>query len=693
MAVSPYLERELSWLEFNQRVLSLAQDARLPVLERLKFLAIAGSNLSEFFAVRVAGLEGEVEDDHKRRSGLTTTRLRRRLRDSVRHMDDRMQRILAEELVPDLDAHGIILDLQGGRRLPGHLSAEASLLFHHEVLQMLTPTPFNRDWSFPGIPNHTIGTIAKLRRGDDERVAFVRSPRFPGRRLLAIDGANAFVPIDLLINTHVADVFPGWEVVASALVRVIRDADIDYDEISRADQVQDLEEELRGRPHGPVVRVEVLGSEVPDALWGDLKSVLGIKHHNVYPVRHMVGVDALMQLVGLPGFDHLRQPAWTPPPFAPFTSGEDADAPIDSTQVFDAITEQDRLVHHPYDDYDTSVALLEQAAVRDPDVLAIKHTLYRTSNASAVVPALIGAQNRERRAVCVVEIKARFDELANIHWGRELERAGVQVSYGNPALKTHAKAVLVVRREGNEVRRYAHLGTGNYHAGNARIYEDFGLFTADPDITADVADLFHWLSDGVPRPQFRRLLVAPHEMRRGVLERIERAAEAARRGEPARLMFKMNSLVDRACIDALYAASQAGVDVYLVVRGICCLRPGVPGLSKRIRVVSIVGSVLEHSRAYVFEGGDWQEAWIGSADLMPRNLDRRIETLAPVDDPDLRARIVGYLERCLRERAAAWELLHDGTWARLRGHGVGPDIHAELFDRADAAARATGADL
>jgi polyphosphate kinase len=463
------------------------------------------------------------------------------------------------------------------------------------------------------------------------------------------------------------------DIVDHGMFRVTRDADFEV-----SDEADDLlaavERELRRRRFGEVVRVE-LAAGMPDELRARLMEALDVEERQVYAVEGLLDLQDLMQIVGLPGFSDLRYPPWTPVT-QPRLQGEEGE----SADVFTAIRQRDILVHHPYDSFSTSVERFVEQAVNDPDVLAIKMTVYRTSDDTPLMPALIRAAERGKQAVCLVELKARFDERANIGWARALEEAGVHVVYGHPALKTHAKCLLVVRREGNGVRHYVHVGTGNYHPTTARLYTDFGLFTCDEQLGEDVADMFNFLT-GFARPRrFRRVLLAPNFLREGIIAEIQRTVAAHQEGRPARIAMKMNSLVDRRCIRALYRASQAGVPVDLNVRGICCLVPGIEGVSDNIRVVSVVGRLLEHSRIYAFQRGDEQQVYIGSADLMPRNLDTRVELLAPVDDPVLRDDLRDTLERSLADTTNAWELQPNSTWRRRDRTGPEPrSVQRELM--------------
>ena len=486
-------------------------------------------------------------------------------------------------------------------------------------------------------------------------------------------GATRLVPLEQVIAANLDRLFPGMDIVDHGMFRVTRDADFEV-----SDEADDLlaavERELRARRFGEVVRVEHEADMNPE-LRSRIVEALEVEERQVYALDGLLDLGDLMEIASLPGFGELRYPPWTPVT-QPRLQGEDGE----KADLLAAVRQGDVLVHHPYDSFATSVERFVEQSVADPDVLAIKMTVYRTSDDTPLIPALIRAVERGKQAVCLVELKARFDERANIVWARALEEAGVHVVYGHPSLKTHAKCLLVVRREGDGVRNYVHVGTGNYHPNTARLYTDFGLFTCDERIGADVADMFNFLT-GFARPRrFRSVLVAPNFLREGILEEIKRTVVAHEDGQPARIALKMNSLVDRRCIRALYRASQAGVPVELNIRGICCLVPGVEGVSENISVVSVVGRFLEHSRIYAFERGDEQCVYIGSADLMPRNLDTRVELVAPVDDPVLRDDLLDTLDRSLADDTNAWELQPDSTWRRREQHGPEPrSVQRELM--------------
>ena len=509
-----------------------------------------------------------------------------------------------------------------------------------------------------------------------EIIARVKVPKeLLGRFLPLNDEGTSFVPLEEVIAANLDSLFPGTEVVDHGYFRVTRDADFTISD-EADDLLQAVQDEIRRRRFGEVVRLEIAAG-MNTKLRQQLIDALRLEDREVYDVDGLVDLGDLGRIADIPGHSELRYEPWTPVTQARL-HGED-DEPVN---MFSAIRQGDILVHHPYDSFATSVERFVEQAVADPDVLAIKQTVYRTSDDSPLVPSLIRASERGKQAVCMVELKARFDEEANIHWAKSLEEAGVHVVYGIPGLKTHVKAILVARREGNRVREYVHIGTGNYNPKTARLYTDVGLFTADEEIGADVAEMFNFLT-GYGRPaEYRKVLVSPTTMRSRIVGEIESTVAAHREGLTARIALKMNSLVDAGCIRALYEASQAGVRVDLNVRGICCLRPGVPGVSENIRVVSVVGRFLEHSRVYAFQRGDETRVMMGSADLMPRNLDSRVELVAPVEDPELVAELSDVLERSFADDTNAWELDADGVWTRRVPDPEQPrSVQSELRER------------
>ena len=684
-----YFNRELSWLQFNARVLELAEDPDMPLLERLKFCAILSNNLDEFFMVRVAGLHDQIDAgiDTPLQDGRTPSETIAVIRSVVRDHVTRQGRCLENDLRPALAEHGI--RIVGMDEIADAERQQLHARFRRQIFPVLTPAAVGLGRPFPYISNLSLSLAVRLRDPETDHRTFARVkvpkemlPRF----VPAADGATTFVPLEDVIAHHLDALFPGMEILDYDVFRVTRDADFTVaDEAD--DLLQAVEDELRRRRFGEVVRVEVGAGMNPD-LRGELKDALAVEPREVFDVDGLLDLNDLWQIADLPGISDLRYAPWSPitQPRLQDDEGRHAD-------IMAAMRRSDILVHHPYDSFPTSVERFVEQAVSDPDVLAIKQTVYRTSDDSPLVPALVRATERGKQAVCLVELKARFDERANIQWARALEEAGVHVVYGHPALKTHAKCVLVVRREGDGVRHYLHVGTGNYHATTARLYTDFGLFTCDEDICADVADMFNFLT-GYARPRsYRKVLMAPDHMREGILAQIERAIESHSDDSPARIAMKLNSLVDRECIKAIYRASQAGVRVDLNVRGICCLRPGVPGVSENVRVVAIVGRFLEHSRIFAFFcGADDPTVYIGSADLMPRNLDTRVELLTPVEDPAVRDEVIDTLDRCFADDASAWELGQDGGWARREVQGEEPrSVQRELMERHAARAAEPGA--
>jgi polyphosphate kinase len=670
-----YTNRELSWLDFNDRVLQLAEDERLPLIERVKFLAIYTTNLDEFFMVRVAGLHDQIDAriDARGPDGLSPMATLQGIHQLVAEQDHRHARQFSQVIQPALAKNGIrIVRYEEA----GGLSDVIERLFRTQIFPTLTPLAIGPGRPFPYISNLSLSLLVRLRDPelDHEVFARVKVPKEVLPRFVEID-KNTFVPLEDVIAHHLDDLFPGMQIVSYDLFRVARDADFDVSD-EADDLLQAVENELRRRRFGEVVRLEV-GATMDPVLRNRLIEWLAVDELQVYDVDGLLDLSDLWQIAGVEGHADLREPAWTPlthPAFLPGTHSTDG-----QPDVLDAMREDDVLVHFPYHSFSTSVERFVKQAVDDPNVLAIKMTVYRTSDDSALVPSLIQAAEKGKQAVCLVELKARFDERLNIRWSRALEEVGAHVVYGIPGLKTHAKAILVVRRERDGVRHYVMIGTGNFHAKNARLYEDFGLFTTDQELGQEVANLFNTLTGyGHPRRE-RKVLVAPDWMREPLLEQIEQTIAAHEEGEPCRIVMKMNSLVDRSCIEALYRASRAGVPIDLNVRGICCLKPGVPGVSDTIKVVSVVGRFLEHSRIYAFHRGDEHRYYIGSADLMPRNLDSRVELLGPIENPSMQAELDDTLERCLADDTYGWVLASDGSWQRRQGRTR--SVHAELMER------------
>jgi polyphosphate kinase len=668
-----YINRELSWLDFNDRVLQLAEDETLPLFERLKFLAIFVTNLDEFFMIRVAGVHDQLEAhiDARGPDGMSPAQMLEGLAAKVSEQDTRHARTFSEVVRPELASHGIRIV---SSEESGASTDVLERHFREQIFPALTPLGIGAGRPFPYISNLSLSLVVRLHDPDiDQEVyARVKVPKEVLPRFVEIS-KNTFIPLEDVIARHLDVLFPGMDIVSYDFFRVTRDADFEVSD-EADDLLQAVEDELRRRRFGEVVRLEV-GAHMDPVLRARLIEWLGVEELQVYDVDDLLDLSDLWQIVGIDGFPELRQTPWTPlvhPAFAP----DDRDEPAN---IFAAMRTGDILVHFPYHSFSASVERFVKQAVDDPNVLAIKMTVYRTSDDSALVPSLIQAAEKGKQAVCLVELKARFDERQNIRWSRALEEVGAHVVHGIPGLKTHAKAILVVRRERGQVRNYVMTGTGNFNTKTARLYEDFGLFTADTDIGADVANLFNALTGyGHPRRQ-SKVLVAPDFMREPLIEQIERTIAAHEAGEEARIVMKMNALVDRRCIQALYRASQAGVPIDLNVRGICCLKPGVPGVSETINVVSVVGRFLEHSRIYSFHRGDEHCYYIGSADLMPRNLDKRVEMLVPVESEEHKAELDDALERCLADDTFGWTLDADGVWTRREGRTR--SVHVELMER------------
>ncbi|HET7122408.1 MAG TPA: polyphosphate kinase 1 [Solirubrobacterales bacterium] len=672
-----YFNRELSWLDFNQRVLELAEDPEVPLLERLRFCGIYANNLDEFFMVRVAGLFDQLDAgiDARGPDGLTPTEQIDAIQHRVLELDDRLCHVFGGVLRPALEEEGVrIISLDSATK---EERDEIDSRFNQQVFPALTPLVIGLGRPFPYISNLSLslGVLLRDPESGSEIIARVKVPKeLLGRFQPVGSDGRTFVPLEEVIAANLDALFPGIDVIDHGYFRVTRDADFNISD-EADDLLQAVQDELRRRRFGEVVRLEVESGMNPK-LRAQLVGALRLEDREVYDIDGLLDLADINEIADVPGLAELRYPPWTPVTQPRLQGDED-----EAVDIFAEIRQRDLLVHHPYDSFASSVERFIEQAVNDPDVLAIKHTVYRTSDDSPLVPSLIRASERGKQAVCMVELKARFDEEANIHWAKSLEEAGVHVVYGIPGLKTHVKAILVARREGEKVREYVHIGTGNYHPKTARLYTDFGLFTADPDVGADVAEMFNFLT-GYGRPAvYRKVLVSPTTMRDRIVEEIEETVAAHEDGQEARIALKMNSLVDAGCIKALYEASRAGVKVDLNVRGICCLRPGVEEISENIRVCSIVGRFLEHSRIYAFKRGEETKVLMGSADLMPRNLDSRVELVAPVEDPDLKAELLDVLERCFADNSNSWELDADGAWTRRRPDGERRNVQEELRGR------------
>ena len=652
------LNRELSWLDYNARVLARAADPALPLLERSRNCAYFSSNLDEFFMVRVAGLISQEEAGLLVRSpdGRTAAETLAEVREQTLDLTARQAKIWKRELRPALADAGVIVgDVEDCNRKE---LEELERRFDQEVFPILTPLAVGPGQPFPYISplSLSLGIFVRDPENGEERLARVKVPELLPR-FLSVGDRGLFILLERIIRHFLPRLFSEMEILECCAFRVTRDADFEVSD-EADDLLEAVEDELRRRRFGDVVRVEVSGS-VSSRMLERLERGLGVSSDQIYLIQGLLDLAELQQLVELDRPD-LKDERWYPVPHPRFASAADVD------ELFGEIRRSDILVHHPFDSFASSFEAFVVAAARDPAVLAVKTALYRTSEDSPVVPALVEAAERGKQSVSLIELKARFDESRNIGWSRSLEQAGVHVVYGFPNLKIHAKMTLVVRREGDQLRRYVHLGTGNYNILTARTYEDYGLFTADPEIAADVADLFNQLT-GFGRPHaFRKLLVAPFGLREGLVDRIREVRQAAERGEEARIRIKVNNLNDEELTEELYRASQAGARIDIVARSICTLRPGVPGLSEGIRVRSILGRFLEHSRVFIFDAGENRTILMGSADLMPRNLDHRIELVTPVEDGRAQHDLVRAFDVLLADNASAWELSPEGRWMKLR---------------------------
>jgi len=650
------LNRELSWLDLNARVLELAADPSEPLLERVKFCGIFSSNLDEFFMVRVAGLLDQLVAGLGVRSpdGRLPQQALAEVRERVLELTGAQSELWRRELRPALAEQGILIGSIDDATEADLRELEAT--FASRIYPVLTPLAIGPGQPFPYISglSLSLGVVVRDPESAEERFARVKVPEgLP--RFVRTGSEGLLLPLENVIAHYLDWLFPEMEVVERAAFRVTRDGDTEISD-DADDLLVAVESELQKRRFGAVVRLEVSQS-ISQSMLRLLEDRLPTRPELVYPIHGLLDLADVSQLY------ELDRPELKDAPWVPFTQRRLAQ-PKDGS-LFAEIAARDVLVQHPYDSFATSVESFVRAAAKDPKVVTLKTTVYRTSHDSALAPALMEAAENGKQSVCVVELKARFDERRNIEWSRSLEQAGVHVVYGFPDLKIHAKTTLVVRREGDTLRRYVHIGTGNYHATTARIYEDVGLFTADPEIAADVADLFN-LVTGFGRPRrFRKILVAPFNLRRRLVEEIRAVAEAAKAGQTARIRIKVNNLVDPAMVEELYRASQAGAEIDLIVRAICTLRPGVPGLSETIRVRSILGRFLEHSRMYCFEAGEARSYFIGSADLMQRNLDHRIEVVVPVEAAHVRAELESVFKTLLKDNAQAWELREDGHWVRV----------------------------
>jgi polyphosphate kinase len=680
-----FINRELSWLDFNARVLHEAADRRNPLLERLKFASIFSTNLDEFFMVRVAGLRRQLAATVVQTppDGLTAQEQLDAIFPKVAELAAEQRRLLHGEIFPALAERGV--RLIGVPDLSPTEWAAMDDFFATQVFPVLTPLAVDPGHPFPYISNLSLSLAVEIRDPITDLIHFARV-KVPKSlpRWVPIARANHFVPLEEVIGANLGVLFPGMDVVGWHAFRVTRYSDLDLGSLEEPDDLLAMiEEQVFRRRFAEVVRLEVQDG-MPEHLIELILDALREEEReedDSAPVPLLTNRDVhrsgkLLDLGDLMSIAMLEVPDLRDPPLVPMVPEELRDP---DKSIFDVIRERDVLVHHPFDSFSASIERFLDAASTDEHVLAIKMTLYRTSGDTAIVRALTHAAQRGKQVAVLVELQARFDEANNITWARTLENYGVHVAYGMASLKTHTKTALVVRREADGIRRYVHIGTGNYNSKTARIYTDVGLLTANPLIGADVSDLFNMLTGFSRQRRYRKLLVAPANMRERFLELIARETQHAREGRPARIVAKMNSLVDAGAITALYDASQAGVEIDLIIRGICCLRPGIPGVSDRIRVISIVGRFLEHSRIWKFGNAGAEEFFIGSADWMPRNFDRRVEAIAPVEGATLHTRLRSLLDTCLADNRQAWELHSNGSWTQRVPQGPERATHRILI--------------
>ncbi len=685
-----YLSRELSWLEFNRRVLHEALDERTPLLERLKFLSIFCSNLDEYFMVRVAATKQQIDADVSKRTpdGRTPTERLQDISQRLRPMIIQMHHHFQAELRPKMRADGIYLldytDLNPAQ------SAYLDAYFNEQVFPVLTPLAVDSGHPFPYISNLSLNLAVEIedRESAEPHFARVKVPKVLPRFVPLPDDLCPTedrhchwtgVPMEQIIANNIVALFPGMEVKDCYAFRITRNADLAVEEDEADDLMLAIEQELRKRRlGGSVVRMELEVGMNP-AMRATLMNELKIQEEDVYEVEGLIGLTDLITLMALPLAD-LKDPHWTPVVPGSWKNVQHAEG----EDVFAMIRRRDRLVHHPYHAFSGTVQTFITQAASDPAVLAIKMTLYRTSGDSPIVNALIKAAENGKQVVALVELKARFDEENNINWARTLERSGVHVVYGLMGLKTHTKVSLVVRREKTGIRRYVHIGTGNYNPKTARLYTDLGVLSCREEFGTDLTDLFNYLTGYSRQQAYKQLLIAPVNLRSQITEFIRQEAKLASSGKTGRIIVKMNALVDSDIIAELYRASQAGVEIDLIVRGICCLRPGIEGISENIRVVSIIGRFLEHSRIFYFRNDGDARYYIGSADWMPRNLDRRVEALVPIDAPLLQNELMELLQICLEDNRQAWEMLADGTYSKRHPKKGEPErsTHKILMEKA-----------
>ena len=660
-----YIERDASWLDFNRRVLDLAKQPAIPTLERARYLSIFASNLDEFFMVRVAGLKRRLATGVavKTASGYEPKEILKNVLSTVRELTAEHATYFKEIVKPLLFDEGI--ELVQWKDLTEDEIEYLNQIFVDRVFPVLTPLSVDPSHPFPYISGLSLNLAILVNNPESNEEIFARvkvPPLLPRFIETAEHGSSRFLPLESLIAEHLSELFPGMNILAHHTFRVTRNQDLELEEDETENLLHSLEQELLRRRFGPAVRLEVAEDMTPRLLQ-KLIEELGVDRTEVFPLPEPLDLTGLGKVADLdrPELKFPRFVSRTP------TALADIDSESSDGEIFQVLKNRDVLLHHPYDSFTTSVTRFLEQAANDPHVLAIKQTLYRTSGDSPIVDALIEAANAGKQVLAIVELRARFDELANVRWARKLEEAGVHVVYGMLGLKTHAKLSLVIRDEGNQLVRYCHVGTGNYNPKTARVYEDLGILTSDAELGDDLTRLFNQLSGMAPQTEFKRLLVAPKSLRSGLIERINREAKHADAGRPSGIRFKLNSLEDEKVIESLYQASNAGVQIELVIRGICALRAGVPGLSENITVRSYLGRFLEHSRLFHFINGGDHEVWIGSADMMHRNLDKRVETLLRITKQETKSELLKYLDSLTNENFMAWFLQSNDTW-ELRSH-------------------------
>lgn len=666
---SLYINRELSWLQFNRRVLEEARDQRVPLLERLKFFAIFGSNLDEFFMVRVGGLQQKVHANIAVGSGadrMPPAKQLEQISQTVRQCNAEVHECLSRDLLPALEAEGI--RIRGSKELADADKTHLASYFRNQIYPVLTPLGIDPTHPFPHLFNKSLNIAVVLRRPAhaEKLFAVVQVPSVLPR-FIEMPTRHSFTALETVIRLHLSLLFPGLELESSTVFRVTRNSEYEIDDDEVEDLLKAIEEEIRKRRRGDAVRLEI-EADAPQEVESFLMDALGLDASDVYQIHGMLDLTGLFQIHGLPGYAHLRDPAFAPQPVPEF---------LQATSLWAAIRSKDILVHHPYESFSHVLDFIEQAA-SDERVLAIKQTLYRTSSDSPIVRALARAADNGKQVTALIELKARLDEERNIHWSKELEKAGVHVVYGFVGLKTHCKVALVVRREDDGIRRYVHLATGNYNPQTARLYTDLGFFTCNPDFCEDASALFNYLTGYCELPQWRKLIVAPSRLQTFMIERIEQELAIQLAGGEGRIIAKLNGLLEPAVVQALYRASQGGVKIDIICRGICALRPRIPGISDNIRVYSIVDRFLEHSRVFYFGNKGDPQVYVGSADWMDRNLSRRVEVVFPIETPDLKQRVIReILAISLADNEKCRELLADGSYRRVEPAPGQPPLRSQ----------------